>query len=79
MHHIAHISAFAKRLTPYPKWCWVFCPAVGMALTMLLKFLPETALRNAITAGWMSIGSLWMFIGLLVMSGKAEANVGKEA
>ena len=50
-----------------------------MALMMLLKFLPETALRNVITAGWMSIGSLWMFIGLLVMSGKAETNVGKEA
>ena len=46
------------------------------ALTMLLKFLPETALRNAITAGWMSIGSLWMFIGLLVMSRKAELNTG---
>ena len=45
-----------------------------MALTMLLKLLPETALRNAITAGWISIGSLWMFIGLLVMSRKAEAN-----
>jgi hypothetical protein len=29
-----------------------------MALTMLLKLLPETALRNVITAGWMSIGSL---------------------
>ena len=46
-------------------------------MTMLLKFLPETALRNAITAGWMSIGGLWMFIGLLVMSRKAEANAKK--
>ena len=77
VHHIAHITAFAKELTPYPKVCWIFCPAVGMALTMLLKFLPETALRNAITAGWISIGSLWMFIGLLVMSRKAEANAKK--
>ncbi|MBR1584957.1 MAG: hypothetical protein IJ662_05405 [Clostridia bacterium] len=74
VQHIAHISAFSKGLTPYPKWCWIFCPAVGMALTMLLKFLPETALRNAITAAWISIGNLWMFLGLLITSKKAEAN-----
>lgn len=77
VQHVAHIAAFAKGLTPYPKWCWVFCPAVGMALTMLLKFLPETTLRNAITAGWMSIGSLWMFIGLLATSRRAEISAGK--
>ena len=71
LHHIAHICAFAKGLTPYPKWCWIFCPAFGMALTMLLKFLPESPLRNALTAAWISIGSLWMFIGLLVMMKKA--------
>ena len=70
--HIAQIGAFARGLTPYPKWCWVFCPAVGMALTMLLKLLPETALRNAVTAAWMSIGSLWMLAGLLIMSKRAE-------
>ena len=69
--HIAHIAAFSKGLTPYPKWCWIFCPAVGMAIVMLLKFLPETAVRNALTAAWMSFGSLWMFIGLLIMSRKA--------
>ena len=72
VHHIAHIGAFAKGLTPYPKWCWVFCPAVGMALTMLLKFLPETPLRNALTAGWISIGNLWMFGGLLATMKKAK-------
>ena len=72
VHHIAHIGVFAKGLTPYPKWCWIFCPALGMALTMLLKLFPETELRNAITAGWISIGSLWMFIGLLILSRKAE-------
>ena len=77
---IAHIAAFAKGMTPYPKWCWIFCPAVGMALTMLLKLFPETTLRNAITAGWISIGSLWMFGGLLILSRKAEkyAQKGRE-
>ena len=72
VHQIAHIAAFSKGLTPYPKWCWIFCPAVGMALTMLLKFFPETPLRNALTAGWISIGNLWMFGGLLAMMKKAK-------
>ena len=73
--HIAQITAFAKGLTPYPKWCWIFCPAVGMALTMLLKLLPETPLRNALTAGWISIGNLWMFGGLLATMKKAKENI----
>ena len=72
IQHIAHIRAFIKGYTPYPEWCWIFCPAVGMAVTMLLKFIPETALRNAITAGWISIGNLWMFLGLLITMKKAR-------
>ena len=48
------------------------CPAVGMALTMLLKLFPETPLRNALTAGWISIGNLWMFGGLLATMKKAK-------
>jgi hypothetical protein len=72
IHSYAQIAAFAKGLTPYPKWCWIFCPAVGMALTMLLKFFPETPLRNALTAGWISIGNLWMFGGLLATMKKAK-------
>lgn len=72
VQHVAHISAFTRGFTPYPKWCWVFCPAVGMALIMLLKLLPETALRNAMTAAWISWGNLWMYMGLLLFSQKAE-------
>jgi hypothetical protein len=45
-----------------------------MAAVMLLKFLPETAIRNAITAAWISLGNLWMFVGLLIMAKKV--NVG---
>ena len=63
---IAHICAFSKGLTPYPKWCWIFCLAVGMAATMLLKFCGNHALTNALTAGWISIGNIWMFLGLLI-------------
>lgn len=70
VQHAAQIAAFSKGLTPCPRWCWVFCPAVGMAAVMLLKFTPETALRNALTAGWISFGNLWMFGGLLAMSRK---------
>ena len=79
VHQIAHIAAFSKGLTPYPRWCWIFCPAVGMALTMLLKLFPETPLRNALTAGWISIGNLWMFGGLLAMMKKAKGEMSHEA
>ena len=72
IQHVAHIAAFTKGLTPYPKWCWIFCPAVGMSAVMLFKFLPETAVRNAITAAWISIGNLWMFVGLLIMAKKVK-------
>ena len=44
----------------------------GMALIMPLKFLSEMPLRNALTAGWISIGNLWMFGGLLVTMKKAK-------
>lgn len=66
IHSWAQIAAFAKGLTPYPRWCWIFCMPVGQALTMLLKFAPETALRNALTAGWLSIGNVWTMAGLLL-------------
>ena len=67
---IAHICAFVKDLTPYPKWCWIFCLPVGMAATMLLKLCGNHAVTNALTAGWISIGNIWMFLGLLVMMKK---------
>jgi small-conductance mechanosensitive channel len=69
---IAHICAFAKGLTPYPKWCWIFCLAVGMVATMLLKLCGNHALTNALTAAWISIGNIWMFLGLLITMKKAS-------
>ena len=66
IHSTAQIAAFARGLTPYPRWCWVFCMPVGQGLTMLLKLAPETALRNALTAAWLSIGNMWMMAGLLL-------------
>ena len=62
----AQISAFAKGVTPYPKWCWIFSMPVGMAATMLLKFAGNHAVINGLTAAWISIGNIWTFGGLLL-------------
>ena len=72
IHGFAQILAFVKDCTPYPKWCWIFCLPVGMACTMLLKFAGNHALTNALTAGWISIGNIWMFGGLLLTMKKAK-------
>ena len=68
----AHIAAFAKGLTPYPEWCWIFCLPVGMAVTMILKLFGDVAITNALTAAWISIGNIWQFGGLLIMMKKAK-------
>ena len=69
---VAQISAFLKGLTPYPRWCWIFSLPVGMIVTMLLKFAGNHALFNALTAGWISMGNIWMFGGLLWMMRKVR-------
>ena len=63
---IGQIGSFAKGLTPYPKWCWIFSMPVGMTATMLLKFTGNHAVTNGLTAAWISIGNIWMFGGLLL-------------
>lgn len=69
---VAQITAFAKGLTPYPRWCWIICLPIGMAVTMVLKLAGNHAIFNALTAGWISIGNIWMFAGLLLMMNKAK-------
>ncbi len=64
--NIAQITAFAKGMTPYPKWCWIFSMPVGMTAAMLLKFAGNHAFINGLTAAWISIGNIWMFGGLLL-------------
>ncbi len=64
---ITQIQAFAKGLTPYPKWCWVFSLPVGMALAMLLNAFGNLPWVNALSCAWISVGNLWMFCGLLVL------------
>ncbi|MBR2671763.1 MAG: hypothetical protein IKE27_06155 [Oscillospiraceae bacterium] len=75
IHSIAHIAAFSKGLTPYPRWCWIFSLPVGMAAVFLLNFAGNSVLMNGITAGWISIGHLWMFGGLLLTMNKAKTNI----
>lgn len=68
----AQITAFVKGYTPYPKWCWIFSLPGGMTVTMLLKFSGNHEIINALTAGWISIGNIWMFGGLLLMMKKTK-------
>lgn len=69
---VAQITAFSKGFTPYPRWCWIFSLPVGMTVTMFLKLAGNHAIFNALTAGWISIGNIWMFAGLLLMMDKAK-------
>ena len=70
---ITQIQAFAKGLTPYPKWCWVFSLPVGMAAAMLLNVFGNQPWVNALSCAWISVGNLWMFGGLLAMMRRAAA------
>ena len=70
----AQIRAFAKGLTPYPRWCWVFSLPVGMAAAALIGMIGNYAVTNALSAAWISIGNIWQFAGLLVLMKQAKAN-----
>ena len=70
---VTQIQAFAKGLTPYPKWCWVFSLPVGMAAALLLNIFGNQAWVNAIFCAWISVGNLWMFGGLLATMKKVRA------
>lgn len=66
----AQISAFAQGMTSYPKWCWIFSLPVGMIIAKMLNIFGNHAWVNAIDCGWISVGNLWMFGGLLIMMRK---------
>lgn len=70
------ISAFSKEKTPLPKWCWVFTPLFGVLLTTIMKLTGDHSLTNAIATGWISVGNLWTFGGLLIISRKHLHKVG---
>lgn len=62
----AQIVAFAKGYTPCPKYAWVFCMPIGMAVAMIFSLCGNNPFCNAIGCAWIAIGSLYMFTGLLV-------------
>lgn len=64
------ISAFAKGMTPLPGWCWIFSPLFGVVFNLLLKFAGNHPVTNALATAWISIGNIWMFGGLLLMTRK---------
>lgn len=73
------ISAFAKEKTPLPKWCRVFTPLFGVLSTLIMKLTGDHAFTNAVATGWISVGNLWTFGGLLVMMKKYLHNTEDKA
>lgn len=70
---VVQIFAFAKGYTPYPKWCWIFSIASGFAVIAVTRFFGNSGAANAIGTGWISIGSIWTYLGLLITMKKAQA------
>ena len=68
----AQICAFAKGQTPCPKWGWVFSLPVGMLIAMLPNVCGNLPFVNALSCAWIAFGNLWMFGGLLILTGKAQ-------
>ncbi len=60
------IIAFAKGKTPYPKWCFVFTMLIGIIDIVIMKMIGNHAWSNALATGWLSVGSLITFSGLLL-------------
>ena len=73
MTTVVQIVAFAKGYTPYPKWCWIFSIASGLVIVAVTRFFGNSEAANAIGTGWISIGGLWTYSGLLIMMNKAKA------
>lgn len=52
-----------------------FLGMIGMALTMLVDVFGNVAWANALAAGWISIGNIWMFGGLLLMMKRVKKEI----
>ena len=60
------ITAFAKGKTPYPRWCLVFTMLTGIFDILIMRLVGNYAWSNALSTGWLSVGSLITFTGLLI-------------
>lgn len=70
--NVTQIKAFAKGMTPCPKWGWIFSLPVGMLIAMLPSVLGNLPLVNALSCAWIAFGNVWMFGGLLVLMKKEK-------
>lgn len=64
--NIVQIIAFVKGKTPYPNWCWVFTMLTGIIDLAVMKLAGNRPWAYALSTGWLSIGSLVTFTGLLI-------------
>lgn len=64
--NIAQIMAFAKGKTPYPKWCFIFTMLTGIIDIAVMRLAGNRPWAYALSTGWLSIGSLMTFTGLLI-------------
>lgn len=69
---ITQFIAFAKGLTPYPKWCCIFTFLAGLIVVVITRFMGNAAIAYALSTAWISLGAIWTFGGLLVTMKKAE-------
>ncbi|SCX12897.1 hypothetical protein SAMN02910339_01810 [Lachnospiraceae bacterium YSD2013] len=72
--NIVQIVAFAKEKTPYPKWCMVFTMLIGIFDIVIMRMVGNFAWANALSTGWLSVGSLITFSGLLLNISKAKGD-----
>lgn len=63
---ITHIIGFAKGDSPLPKWCAIFNPAMGIIIVAVLRLFGNHEWVNALSTGWISIGGIFTFAGLLI-------------
>lgn len=64
--NIVQIMAFVKGKTAYPNWCWVFTMLTGIIDIAVMRLAGNRPWAYALSTGWLSIGSLVTFTGLLI-------------
>ena len=72
--NIVQIAAFAKGMTPYPKWCWIFTMLTGFIDIIVMRLAGNQPWAYALSTGWLSFGSFVTFTGLLINMPKAMAD-----
>lgn len=70
--NVVQIAAFAKAKTPYPRWCAVFTMLTGIIDIVIMRMAGNHPWAYALATGWLSIGSLITFSGLLINMPKAK-------